>query len=522
MNEFRRLHPVYIVFAMGGLIRNFLPLIVIIFIRGLREVQPADLLHWSWIAGIVGFGLLAAVYGFLQWRTFEFFLKEDCIVIRNGLFFREEKTIYYLRIHSVNLDQPFSQRLLGLAQLKIETPGGIKSGDGVLYVLSLPDALDVQKQLLARQEDESDQGEVPQAQTTYAAQQELAELSQGQPKQTAAHGQANRIRTTAYGQTNGIRITALELFCAAATSLNLGLAIAFIFGIYSFADDFFETLLPDHFFENMVGQSVYPLSLPLFVVIGVLIAVFMVWFLSLVLYVIKYSGFSVKRVHQKISLSYGLFEKKTVVFDPESVQAVIVNENLLRQPFGYAEVKLQVVTSQQQEQLMLHPFLKYTDIQSLLDAFIPGFDTAWDGNVGRAPSQALLYYLRVPLLIASLIVVGAIYWLGAIGIWSLLLLPVVAAWRFACQRTASIRLTDQQLSIRRRMIQRSTLLIAQSRIVVMKVKASRGQRRRELTSLAVYVLGTYSDFGVYCLKRQDVEAVWNWFSRHKQILSKHY
>lgn len=548
MNEERRLHPLYLLYGLLSAIKGFLPLIIIGIVNGFNWSR---LLEWYWLAGISGVVALILFFSYMEWRTTIFWLQEDRMVIRKGYLFREEKTLYYSRIHSVNVEQPLIQRLLGIAQLKIETPGGGKKADAILPALSIKEAGAIKDQLRQFADDvkaagnkgagdserirpASDVNSASSAATAGSLESVTASPSATQESLESKtvwtpglhNGEAERqeegaARGSFVGQNPDRykpreRVVALgpgKLFQAAATSLNFGLALAFLAGIYSFADDFIKLLLPDHFFEQVVEDSAWLLSGVLMITVVSLFVLIFAWALSVVLYVLKYSGFRIVRDSDQVTLSYGLLEKKMVVFNPRNVQAVIVGESLLRQWMGYGEVKLQVVTSDTQEMLMLHPYIKLSEIQQLLDGFIPGFRMQSGQKLQPPPRRALLYYVRIPLLIAAAISIACIILFGAVGSWCLVLIPLVAAWRFFCHRSAGVLLENRQLSLRRRWLSRSTYLIARPRIEAMKVSRSQGQRRRELASLSVYALGSTMNFGVSCLERADVENVWDWYSR---------
>ncbi|MHA7965919.1 PH domain-containing protein [Paenibacillus sp. CAU 1782] len=593
MNKERRLHPLYMVYGLLSAVKGFLPLIFIGIFNGFNWSR---LLEWYWLAGISGVVVLILFFSYMEWRTTIFWLQEDRMIIRKGYLFREEKTLYYSRIHSVNVEQPLIQRLLGIAQLKIETPGGGKKADGVLQALSLKEAGVIKDQLRQFADEVKGAGSkaaadserirpVPESgmpsasgameslengtPSTSGAMESLESgmpsasgameslengtpstsgamesLNNGTPSPVASAkssdrggpawnsslriGEAEHPGQRAAGSSSAgqhsqsskrqERVIGLgpgKLFQAAATSLNFGLALAFLAGIYSFADDFIKLLVPDHFVEQVVEDSAQLLSGVLMITVVALLVLVFAWVLSIVLYVLKYSGFRIARESDQVTLSYGLLEKKMVVFNPRNVQAVIVGESLLRQWLGYGEVKLQVVTSEKQEMLMLHPYIKLSEIQQLLDGFIPGFHMGSGQKLQPPPRRALLYYIRIPLLLAVMASAAFIIVFGAVGSWSLLLIPLVAAWRFFCHRSAGVLLANRQLSLRRRWLNRSTYLIVRPRIVALKVSRSRGQRRRELASLSVYALGSTMNFGVSCLERADVENVWNWYSRSR-------
>lgn len=538
-NERRTLHPSYILFVVFSIIKGFLPVIIVFL---LKRPDWSDI-TWYWYAAVGGGLLFFALLSYLSWRRFGFWLEEDRIIIRSGILFREEKTIYYSRIHSVNVEQPLIQRLLGVVQLKIETPGGNKKADGILHTLKTEEANRI-KQMLRR--NSSVVGQLTDMQAGSEAT-EMSGAAAGNPETgmtgaepagplstglrqsdtvvaaSVSSADAVKARFAGQGAPAGsherevpdaqVTLGPGQLFQAAATSLNFGLAAAFIGGLYSFADDFLDLLLPEHFFEDVVEDSVRSMPSVLLIVGIAVFVILFAWILSILLYILKYSGFTLRRDGKQVMLSYGLLEKKSILFDPKNVQAVIVGESWLRQPFGYAEVKLQVVSSDKNEQLMLHPFINATEIQKLLNSFVPGMMTHAAERLALSPRKALIYYIRIPMLIALCICIACIWIFGAVGAWSLAIVPLTLWWRISCHRAAGLLLQDGQLTIRKRMLHRITYYVRRPRIVAMKVKRSDAQRRKGIGALSVNVLGSPFGYKVSGMDQSDIQPIWTWFSR---------
>ncbi|RCW44152.1 PH domain-containing protein [Paenibacillus prosopidis] len=505
MSERRKLHPVYILFGLLNTIQGFIPFILIALFKGIDWSE----LRWYWYAGVAAAAVSILLFSFLEWKKFGFWLEEDRIIIRKGLLFRDEKTIYYGRIHSVNVEQPLIQRLLGVAQVKIETPGGNKKADGVLPALSVKEATQIQ--LMLRGQAKASVQPENQLQTTLKVESDVKPLAQ------MNYPAFNPVITTEFQlNTPAFRLNTAQLLQAAATSMNFGLVAAFIAGLYSLADDFIDQLLPEHFFETVVEDSVS--LMPSYIIIAFIIVLGLgfAWLLSIVLYILKYSGFTVRRDGAQISVSYGLLEKKTHVFDPKKVQAVIIKEGLLRQTIGYAEVQLQVISSDKKEQLMLHPFVKRSDVHKVLRAFVPQVKLPSNDELTGAPNRALLYYVRIELMITIAVCMALIVLLNADGLWSLLLIPIVVWWRRSCYKAAGLKLEDGQLTLRRRFISRSTYLIRRPQIVTMRVNRTTQQQRRKLLTLSVHAMGSPFDYRVSCMDQADVLPIWQWYSRSKQ------
>lgn len=126
----RRLHPLSWLFVLVQQLRQFaLPLLVLL-LTGRGNT-------WE-LWGLVGVGVLAAV-SVAQYFTYRFRIEADGIVIRSGLLQRSLRHIPFQRIHNVALHQSLLHRLAGVADVRLESAGGVKA-EGEMRVLSLADA----------------------------------------------------------------------------------------------------------------------------------------------------------------------------------------------------------------------------------------------------------------------------------------------------------------------------------------------------------------------------------------------
>jgi len=514
MNERRSLHPMYIVYSLFQVIKGLWPLLLLGVIRGTFSE-----LGWYLYAGAGALLLVTGLHSFFSWKRFGFWLEHDRIVIRKGVLFRDEKTIYFTRIHSVNVEQSLLHRLLRIAQVKIETPGGNKKADGILTALSLPDANDI-KELLRRHADdqqrahkEPEEGGAPAVQADPDT---TGDSEHAQPAAVNAERQPDDKPTPPpLSKGASFRLDTGMLLKAAATSTNFGLVAAFLGAAYSLGNDLIEPLLPGSLFVDFIEDSVtgFSKAIVLFVVIACIGFLAIAWILSILLYILKYSGFEVRREGEQISVSYGLLEKKSFLFDPKKVQAVIVEESFMRQPLGYAQVQLQVVSSAKQEVLLLHPFIKRSEVQTLLDSFVSRLRLPQPAQFTKAPKRAMFYYVRFPMLFAIIVCSVLIVFFKTNGLWSLPLLPLVFGWGYGCHRTAGILLEDGQLSLQSRFVSRSTYLIRKPQILTMSVKRSIGQEKKKVASLLVHALGSPMAKKAAYMDRADIEPVWRWYSR---------
>ncbi|WP_098742352.1 PH domain-containing protein [Paenibacillus sp. EZ-K15] len=538
MNEPTRLHRLFILFPLVSSVKSLIPIAALVSIKFLNGKSLRDI-PWYWLSAVIVILVsLLLLYGYLKWKRFVYTLEEDKILIRRGVLFREELSIYTGRIHSMNMEQPLLQRILGLTQVRIETPGKTEGG-GILPAITNSEGERLQRwlreQTRTRQtereahqahesSDPSDQSfpapsERPSVQHSETREnyESIQTLNQNmeygigllEDSDSGAVGRKNASDPIAAEEERStlLQLSSGRLLMAALSSPNLSLALAFVGGILSFADD----LLPDRMYQSLF-QSAGKLLPGSWISIAA-VALIVSWLLSAVLYTIKYAGFTVERIGKQISVSCGLLERKRLLFSPERVLAITVKEGVFRRWFGYAEVKVHVLTSESDKHFMLHPLLKTGDIPALLNRVTPQFSA--QAITASPPPRAKWMYLRWKLAFAAVVSAPCIWYFDKLGLLSLLLLPLSLAWGLLSHRDSGLNVTDKQLTIRSRFIAMSTRYIRRPQIIAMEVSGTRRQRRRGLLSLQVKMIFSEINESLSGMDQQEIEAVRAWFQKKK-------
>lgn len=127
----RRLHPMSWLFVLIQQLKQFIVPILALFLFGRGDRN--DL--W----GLVAICVLGAV-SIWQYYTYRFRIGVDSLEIRSGLLERSLRQIPFARIHNVGLHQTLLHRIFGVAEVRLESAGGIKP-EAEMRVLKLEDAL---------------------------------------------------------------------------------------------------------------------------------------------------------------------------------------------------------------------------------------------------------------------------------------------------------------------------------------------------------------------------------------------
>ena len=127
----QRVRPISLVFVIVAKLRQWIiPLVV-----GLYSAQQGNFILIG--VGFVVFALVFAV-ALVRYFTLQFRLAGGELQVREGLFFRSNRTVPVNRIQNIDLVQNVLHRVFRVAEVRIETASG-KEPEAILQVLSLED-----------------------------------------------------------------------------------------------------------------------------------------------------------------------------------------------------------------------------------------------------------------------------------------------------------------------------------------------------------------------------------------------
>lgn len=129
-----RLHPMSWLFELLNVLKQFIVPIVILLITGKGNNYEL----W----GLIGVGFMVPL-AIARYITFRYWIGDDRIVIHSGLLHKTVRDIAFTRIQNVTLQQGLLHRLMGVAEVRLETGGGEKE-EGRMRVLGFEQAQQLQ------------------------------------------------------------------------------------------------------------------------------------------------------------------------------------------------------------------------------------------------------------------------------------------------------------------------------------------------------------------------------------------
>ncbi len=468
MNKKHRQHPLAIVIGVTKELKGYLlPLIIFFFLRSLGETS-GSFFDRTFVLFLFVTIVFSLVFGFLRWFFFRFSYTSTAIEIYSGVFIKKHRTIKRTRIHTINLEANVVWQSMHLVALKIETPGNLDEAEVTISAVSKTLALDMKNTL----------------------------------------GNDHKEDQASPDEQHAMHLNTKTLLTAGATSGSVGIIFAVVFALIAQLMMFIPSQVIE-FVSRFFTQTDLVILLSLFVV-----GIFLSWSISIVRYTLQYAYFALRDTTDSLEIKRGLFVRRHLTIKKRRIQAVLIIEGLLRQPFKYATIQLVVAggASESSQNVVIHPLIKRTHIDDfvnhylsdyeIIQAFKPSPKSARkrylirSGFIGALPFSFMV--IRVEFLYVALPIFALSLWLG-----------------YMRHRDAGYAVTDKAFALRFRRVARTHVHIPKQRIQSYHYQANPMQRLKQLRTLSASVMAAPSsiDFHVKDLALDDALLVHRWLSK---------
>ncbi|OLS34239.1 PH domain-containing protein [Bacillus sp. MRMR6] len=477
MFEPKRLHPIAMLVNVSKKLKEFIFTFIALLVIGNKD--SGGKLFLIGASAIVV--IIIMITSILSWLRYTYRLEQDELRIEYGIFVRKNRYIPIERIQSIDLSEGLFQRMFGLVQLKVETAGG-SGGAEAEVVLSA----------ITKEEARQIQDFVSAAKSTGGSGTEPKQISQGQ---------------LIY------KITTGQLMLLSLTSGGVGVVISALLAFLSQLDDFIP-------YERLFrGVENWAVSNIILIVMIVFIVFLLAWIIALFGTMLKYANFTVIKTERDLVISQGLLERRQVTIPLKRIQAIRINENIIRELLGYGSVVVESAggsaRNEEGAKVNLLPIIRTKKIASMLEPFLADYHL--NTHFTPPPKQALIryfirsWYLSIPIVIAALI------FLKIWGLLSLILLAFSTFWAYLKYKDAGWNLDGNQLCLRSRGIIRTTVFMKKNKIQSLEIMESFFQRKKKLATVEAFVKSGFGSAGgqVMDLETSDTERIYNWYSRSK-------
>ncbi|HEX5937130.1 MAG TPA: PH domain-containing protein [Actinomycetota bacterium] len=398
LGSWRRLHPAAIAVWISGLAGGFLlPILVLLILGGDR----------SPVLFATIFGAVAVVGSAVRWTRFWYRVDGRTLVVRGGLLQRWERTLPPARIQSVDVVQKLTHRVFGVVELRVEVVGG-QGTEAALVALPPDEAASLRALLMAD------------------------------------HGEEERARAAPTPPL--VRMRPTELILAGLTGGRVAVLAALIGSVLQLlpGDTFVRT------FDRIAGGDRSSLETVAIVAGALLLLSILV---SLISTVFVYWNFRAVRQGDRLVITRGLLQSRRSVVPIARIQAVRIEENLLRRIFGLASLRVLTAgygrgSGDEQQSSTLVPVAAQARCAAV-GAAVLGSDRLPEVRLQPAPGRAL----ALRLCAAGVVAVGALALVlvlaeGDFAVAAIPVPPIAAAVAYLSWRALGHAIADPHVVVR--------------------------------------------------------------------------
>ncbi|KAA0758488.1 hypothetical protein DT250_28880 [Bacillus sp. AR2-1] len=463
---YKRQHPITIL--LGIRIAGLLPFIFLVLFRSDGQVKPWYLLHLVLLFVL----FIMAIFSAIKWYFKVYWVENNILHIKYGVFVKKESYLNKERVQNISTSSNIIYQVLGLTKLNIEVAGGGSEPEVMLAGIKEDEAKELIALLNKKRSAASE--EVP-----------MAEESK-----------------TIY------QLTMKEILAASITSGRFGLVFLGLLLIYTEFNQFLPEWLINKVEAYVMDNGVYELI----VMAAILMAVS--WVVSTAGYALKYANFKIERNGNEVRIVQGLFDKKEFVLKLHRIQAITVKEGILREPFGYCSVEVEVIQSIEAagNEVMLHPFMKKKDVQQLLTYLQLPYEM--EEEIIHLPKAALRRYVIMGWITSAVLalpIIGtSIYFKQNMALFTLIPLFIIfTLLAYARYRSGGYMIRDNQLVMVYRGLAKYTGITRRRHVQAVGYNQSYFQKKDELCTAVVSVAG--HKYKVKHMQKEDALRIYNWY-----------
>ncbi|WP_419875725.1 PH domain-containing protein [Candidatus Pristimantibacillus sp. PTI5] len=479
MNEIRaphmKLHP-SIIFA--GSMKKIITMLLISGIYLILHQNYIMTLSVNVRGIIVASMLLSIGRSYFFWKNFSYCFDGGHLIINNGIWFKNKRSIAINRISNMDVRVSLWQRIFGVAELRLDTEGGEREA---LIKLAAVNHSEVKR---------------------------IKAIINYQESENAIAWQLKPSSIIYYG----------------LTTMKLGYLCSFILFVYfqlDFIRDSRNVIALEKSLSAIEPTMRIAIYTTLLLTLSILLSVFFAFF--------RFHRFRVLMHDQSLQIKSGLVNTHTVTINRDNIAAIRIEESLLRQPFQVCTVYLDCVSGGNEEEsssTILIPWVSKKALAPLLQNYFPNFDFSvlerklddTSLKLYRAPARSFLSFSLIKLTAGFCIwlILGQFVMLQSyMTMMAAAAFLVVILWSYLQYKDHAISLTNLgQLSFSTRFIHKKTIFIRKNSLQQISFHRSFIQKLSNLTTIAFIVRTSAfrKNHRVRHLGNHSISLVSKWFS----------
>jgi putative membrane protein len=462
----RRLHPWSPLFLMAGQMRQFaVPVIVALVLGSSRES--------AWEVYALPVLIPYAIFVGIRYVTFNYTFGDGELVIRSGLFFKNERHVPYSRIQNLDAVQNAMHRLLGVVDVRVDTGSGA-AADATLSVVSWPAYEEMRRRVL-------DERAIARGTVAADAPADHTILALG-PRDLAIQGLIENRAAVLVAAVVGVLWESGLLERAVSR-----------FGIDVVGKGVIRRVVVSIFRDGTLPFDLFAQAVP--AIVGLLIALRI---LSVIWALIRLHGFRLTLVGADLRTEYGLLTRVSATVPLHRIQTLTIRRGLIHRWFDRASVGVETAGGQavgdaagqsSRGRESLAPIVHEAEVPALLRLVLPDLSLGEPVWQGPAPG-AFGRELRARLVLAVIVALPSALVLGE---WAVAVLGILIAWSWVGARIYIAHLgwsiIDGAVLFRTGWIWRHLTVARFSKVQVVSMVQSPFDRRHHMASVRVDTAG---------------------------------
>lgn len=399
-----------------------------------------------------------------KWRTTKFSIEEDIVNYEKGIIFKKKISIPIDKITTIDFRENIFESIFNTKRVKIDS-GSVdiaKDGSEIDMVLKEEVALYI-RNFIRTSMDEN-----------YKYDDEVKESDQIK---------------------ESFKVSTKDLFISAVTRNNLGFGIGLLFaanGLLHKIDDVLDIDILTKISKHIDIKSVYKQSVLylLYFLVGFTILFLIISIiLSIVGTVIKYYGFKVYKSNDYIVVEYGLINKKSYSLPIESIHAIKLKQNLIKQKLNLYRIEVSTVGygDESGEEAIIFPIGNKKKIEKIINTLLPEFN--YKSEINNAPRESIMKFMFLPIL-ATLIICTVMSIIKIKFSFIFIIMPIVILSRYLNYKNVAIGFDEEVLFSQYGGFSKKITLVKVKSIQSITMSSNYFQRKKDLCT---YKIDFYSN-----------------------------
>lgn len=468
----RRLHPATMYFNLIRVIKETIFGLGIGLILTLKE----SLFYFVMFVSI--FLVLLIISSVLSWLRFTYRVEENELRIEQGVFIRKKRYISINRIHKIDLTADVVHRLFKLVKVQIDTASSGGGAEVSLSAVKLKEG-DLLRKTLKNQQTTTEEPE--QLEKTYPTK----------------------------------KITWRRLFITGTTSGSVGIILVAILAIFSQVEELIPKKIYNSTYTWIVGQGIV-------ILVGLIIFVLLLlWLFGIAGTMIKYGKFTIEKRENELFIKRGLLETKELTIPFDRIQAIGIEQSLIRQPIKFVRI-FAVVAGGSFDKLeafpVLFPILREKEVEQFLSEFVPDYGQVETDFIRLSKRGRKFYLFNAAILF--ILTLGPVAYFFPSLIWiPLVFIAISLGFGWLQHKDGGYAIDGKRITFRRRVINKVTVRTYHSRIQSLEKKQHKVQRMQHLATTELSLIGSGglgTHYSLKHLEEEDANKIADWYSYRKK------